>query len=169
MGAWFSSEADDTNGTNISRTNNSAKNVGAAAPRVNNSAKNVEAGNVANGRMNNSAKNVEAVEANGAAAPRVNNSIKNVEAVNAVNGAAAPRVNNTTRNAEKGNRRNNSRKNNAASAPKLNEPSPVGQEEEGFAPNTVVNVKNQAGGRKRKSKGSRKGKGCKGKSRKNRN
>lgn len=156
MGAWFSSEADD----NSSFPKSSATN-GATAPRVNNSAKNAEA------------VNVNTAAANGAAAPRMNNSAKNAEAANvASNGAAAPRVNNTTRNAEKGNR-NNSRKNNAtarknnalsAVAPKINEPSPAGQEEEGFPPNTQVNVKNQAGGHKRKSK-SRKGKGRKGKSR----
>jgi hypothetical protein len=162
MGAWFSSEADEDN-TVPNTPSNGAANAhrnaanGAVAPRVNNSAKNVEAANVA--------------VANGATAPSVNNSAKNVEAPNtAANGAAAPRVNNTARNAEKG-KRNNSRKNNVAavknnaSVPKINEPSPAGQEEEGFPPNTQVNIKTQAGGRKRKSK-SRKGKGRKGKSRK---
>lgn len=162
MGAWFSSESDGDNyvpntpSTRAAAARRNAANASAVAPRVNNSSKNVEA-------PNNSANAVS-----GAAAPRLNNAGNNAEApvaANAVSGAAAPRVNNTTRNAEKGNRRNNSRKNNAASAPKLNEPSPVGQEEEGFPPNTQINVKTQAGGRKRKS---RKGKGRKGKSRKNR-
>jgi hypothetical protein len=163
MGAWFSSEADKDNAMPNTPSNgaaNTRRNAanGAAAPRVNNSAKNVEAAN--------------ASVTNGATVPSVNNSAKNVEAANAAaaNGAAAPRVNNTARNAEKG-KRNNSRKNNVvkneAAAPKINEPSPAEQEEEGFPPNTQINVKTQAGGRKRKSK-SRKGKGRKSKSRKNR-
>lgn len=164
MGAWFSSEADDGDNyvpnTPSTRAAAARRNAAAraVAPRVNNNGSNVEAQSNAN----------TANAVSGAAAPRLNNAGNNAEApapaANAVSGAAAPRVNNTTRNAEKGNRRNNSRRNNAA-APRLNEASPAGQEEEGFPPNTQVNVKNQAGGRKRKS---RKGKGRKGKSRKNR-
>jgi hypothetical protein len=156
MGAWFSSEADEGEpyvpNTPSTRAAAARRNARAVAPRVNNAGSNVEAASPAESPV-------------GAAAPRLNNAGNNAEApAPAANGAAAPRVNNTTRNAERGNRRNNSRRNNAV-APKLNEPSPAGQEEEGFAPNTVVNVKNQTGGRKRKS---RKGKGRKGKSRKNR-